>query len=571
MRPAAALALALLAAFGPGAAAPTSPAPPTPPAAPMRLGAASNFSQGWSEPAGRAVPDLPVRRLRDGIRWAEVERAPGRYTFDKPITTWPDRFAGGGVAITLTVNWGNPLYDGGDTPHSPRALAAFGRFAAAVVRRFPQVDTLEIGNEVNSANFVSGPVKQAGLARRGAYHLAMVRAAAAAVKGVRPDVRVLGGSTHSLPGGFIQPLLDLPGAEDIEGLALHPYTTPIDQLPAQFALLRRHAPTAARPFHITEFGSADPARAADDLVRGYATLAALGAAEMDWYPLNERGDGLVPLVRRDGTRTDAGRAFAFVQARLDGLPARDESPDRFTYVRAFGPKAWVVWGAARPIAIDAGKVTAFDATGARLDPGRLELREDRALVLIGQVPLDRAGLVRLGCSPLAADSFHQFGYPRPGTRRAVGDGFQRFVRVGGHELPFEVMPGQQRTGVPWTPYLGRADMPGLRLMADNLLPAVEGAQGALVHRFTADRDRRLRVIAEFAPSARSRDGIAVTVTQGGRDLLTRRGAGPIAIDLRLKLGKGERLDFAVTPGGDARGDTTRYRIRLVDESACPGS
>ena len=558
--------LALLAAIGPGAAAPTQPAP-TQPAA-MRLGAASNFSQGSSEPAARAVFDLPVHRLRDSIRWAEVERTAGRYTFDKPITTWPDRFAGGDVAITLTLNGGNPLYDDGDTPHSPRALAAFGRFAAAVVRRFPRIDTLEIGNEVNSANFVSGPVKQAGLARRGAYHLALVRAAAAAVKGVRPNVRVLGGSTHSVPGGFLWPLLDLPGAQAIEGLALHPYTTPIDQLPAQFALLRRHAATAARPIHVTEFGSADPDRAADDLVRGYATLAALGTTEMDWYPLNERGDGLVPLVRRDGTRTAAGKAFAFVQSRLGGLPARDVSPDRFTFVRAFGPNIRVVWGAPRPVAIDAGKVTAFGATGDRLAPSALALREDRVLVLVGSTSLERSGPVRFGCNPLVADSFYQFGYPRPGTRRAVGDGFLRLVRVGGHELPFEVMPGQQRTGVPWTPYLGRADMPDLRLMADSLLPAVKGPQGAVVHRFIADRDRRLRVLADFAPSARSRDGIAVTMAQGGRDLLARRGTGPIAFDTRIAIRKGERLDFAVEPGGDARGDTTRYRIRLFDEAAC---
>lgn len=562
-RVAAACVLALLAGIGPSTAAPRQ-------AAPMRLGAASNFSQGWSQQAQQAVLDLPVPRLRDSIRWSEVERTPGRYTFDKPITTWPDRFAGSKVNITLTLNWGNPLYDNGDTPYSARALAAFGRFAAAVVQRFAQIDTLEIGNEFNSANFVTGPVKEAGLAKRGAYHLAMVRAAASAVKAVRPDVRVLGGSTHSLPGGYLWPLLKLPGAQAIEGLALHPYTTPIDQLPAQFALLRRDAATDARPFYITEFGTADPQRAADHLVRGYATLAALGTAELDWYPLNDRGDGLIPLVRRDGTRTDAGKAFAFVQSRMGGLLARDASPDRFTFVRAFGPNIRVLWGAARPLAIDAGKVTAFDATGNRLDPNALQLREDRALVLIGTQSLERAGLVRLGCNPLVADSFYQFGYPLPGALGAAGDGFQRFARAGGHELAFEVMPGQQRTGVPWTPYLGRADMPNLRLMADSLLPAVKGPQGAVVHRFVADRDRRLHVVAEFAASASSRDGIEVTVAQGGRELLSRRGTGPIAIDLRLTLRKGERLDFAVGSGGDSQGDTTRYRIRLLDDAACAG-
>ena len=173
----------------------------------VAIGAASNFSQGWNDLTGKAVRDLQMVRLRDSIRWSEVERTPGRYQFDRPTTTWPDRFPG--VAITLTLNWGNPLHDNGHSPSSPEGLAAFGRFAAAVASRFPQVDTLEIGNEVNSANFVSGPVKDAGLAPRGAYHLAMVRAAAQAVQAVRPGMKVIGGSTHSLPAGFLWPLLDL--------------------------------------------------------------------------------------------------------------------------------------------------------------------------------------------------------------------------------------------------------------------------------------------------------------------------------------------------------------------------
>jgi hypothetical protein len=422
----------------------------------MRLGAASNFSQGWNEATWRAAQGLPLPRLRDSIRWEQVERTPGRYTFDRPTTAWPDRFEKSEARITLTLNWGNPLYDRGKTPHSPQALAAFGRFAAAVVTRFPQIDTLEIGNEINGSNFVSGPVKDAGLARRGPYHLAMVRAAAQAVHKVRPDVMVLGGSTHSLPAGFLWPLLDLPGARAIEGLALHPYTTPIDQLPAQIGVLRRHGPAARLPLHIAEFGTRDADHAADHLVRGYATLAALGATEMDWYPLNERGDGTIPLVRRDGSLTRAGQAFRFVQSHLTALSARDASPDPFTYVRRFGANIAVVWGSPRTLAIDPRKVTAFDATGARLDPGALALSEERVLVLMGTQSLDADRLIRFGCNPLVADSFHQFGYPLPGARQASGDGFERFVRSNARALPFAVMPGQQGRGVPWTPYLGRA-------------------------------------------------------------------------------------------------------------------
>lgn len=532
---------------------------------PTALGAATNFSQGWADATGRAARELPLTRIRDSIRWAEVERSPGRYAFDRPTTTWPDRFDNADTRITLTLNWGNPLYDGGDTPHSPAALTAFGRFAAAVVARFPQIDTLEIGNEINGGNFVSGPVKHAGLAMRGRYHLAMVRAAADAVATTRPGVRVIGGSTHSLPAGFLWPLLDLPGAGAIEGLALHPYTTPVDQLPAQIGLLRRHGPAARLPLHITEFGSPDPRRAAADLLRGYATLAALGAAEFDWYPFNERGDGMVPLVRRDGTLTGAGRAFRFARSTLAGKTAQDASPDPFTEMRMFGPAIAVVWGEPRALSIDAASVTAYDATGARLDPRTLSLAEDRPVLLLGTRRLVAGTHYRFACSTLVADSFRQFGYPLPGRGQTAGDGFDRLAGQDGRQSPFEVLPGQQRAGVLWTPYLGLGAAPALRLTADTMLPT---PGNAVIHRFTAQRDGQFRLVARFEPGGNSTDGIAVTLQQGGRKLLERTGTAPIAIDLRLSLRQGEALILTVGARAEARGDTTRYRIRVFDEQRC---
>lgn len=538
-----------------------------PPAAPTRLGAASNFSQGWNADTGQAALDLPLPRLRDSIRWEDVERTRGVYSFDKPTTTWPDRFAQSGARITLTLNWGNPLYDNGETPHSPEALAAFGRFAAAVVQHFPQIDTLEIGNEINSANFVSGMVKDAGIDERGRYHLAMVQAAAEAVHAVRPGVIVLGGSAHSLPAGFLWPLLDLPGAGAIQGLAVHPYTTPIDQLPAQVAFLRLHGPAARLPLYVTEFGSQDPQRAADDLVRSYATLATLGTAEADWYPFNERGDGLIPLVARDGSVTNAGKAFRFVQARLSGRVGRDASPDRFTFVRAFGNDVQVVWGAPRPLTVDPGKITAYDATGARLDTRPLALAEDRALVLVSSQPLDAGQFITWGCQTLVADSFYQFGYPPDGPSQAPRDGFQRFVLSGGRELPFEAMPGQQRPGVPWTPYLGLSDTGSVRLMADTMLPAT-GPNGGIIHRYVATREGRVHLLADFAPSADSADGITVAAALDGKALLSRSGSAPITIDLQVPMRKGQPLTLTVGPGASTRGDTTRYRIRIVDEERC---
>ena len=536
------------------------------PEAPLVLGAASNFSQGWNDQTFEAALRLPVTRFRDGIRWSEVETSPGKYVFDKPRTAYIAELGKRGARLTLTLNWGNPLYDNGDTPHSPEALAAFEKFVTEMVSRYPAIDTIEVGNEFNGANFVSGLVKEAGLAKRGRYHLAMVRSAVQAVKAVRPEVKVLGGATHSLPGGYIWPLLDGGGAELFDGLAVHPYTTPIDQLAAQIGVLRRHPAARTMPLHVTEFGSRDADRAGDDLVRAYATMASLGVRELDWYPLNERGDGHIPLIGRDLAPTAAGEAFRFVQEQLADRVGKDVSPDRFTFLHAFGRNTWVAWGAARTVAIGAG-VEAYDATGAHLPSSDLRLAEDRALILVGNRRLRSGGNVTFGCNPLVADSFYQFGYPEEGQTQADGDGFERFVAKGARELPLETLPGQQRSNVPWNPYLGLAAMPQLRLTADSMLPALTG-NDAIVHRYTATSDLVANLNARFTPSAESADGISVTVSLNGDVIFERSGNSSIEVERALQLKAGDEVSLAVSANGTSRGDTTDYRIRLFDEAKC---
>lgn len=544
---------------------------PIAPREPLLLGTASNFSQGWNPRTYDAAAALSVTRFRDGIRWSEVERSPGSYTFDKATTTYMARLGQRGDRLTLTVNWGNPLYDAGKTPHTARALAAFGKFVAAMAARYPAIDTIEVGNEFNGANFVSGPVKAADLAKRGQYHLAMVRSAANAVKSVQPDVRVLGGATHSLPAGYLWPLLDGEGAHLFDGLAVHPYTTPIDQLATQIGVLRRHPAARTMPLHVTEFGSRDPDRAGDDLVRAYAVMASLGVRELDWYPLNDRGDGHVPLINRDLSLTSAGKAFRMVKERLARSPGRDISPDRFTFIHAFGPNTWVMWGAPRSVRVDADSVVVFDATGTHRPVGDHVLSEDRVLVLVGKQSLGLGGNVALGCSPLIADSFYQFGYPHAGQTRVDGDPFQRFARSGGRELPFETLPGQQRNNVPWNPYLGISDLPQLRLSADSMLPALRGGDAAIVHRYIAPQDMVVTLRAGFTPSADSADGIGVEVARNGRVLFERSGKAPISVDLQMRLAPGDILSLATSPDRTTAGDTTDYRIRLFDERRCGGS
>ncbi|MCJ2183910.1 hypothetical protein MTR62_14575 [Novosphingobium sp. 1949] len=541
-----------------------------------------------------AAPTLGLTRLRDSLRWPDVEREKGRYRFDSASTRYPDLMLQRAMHLTLTINTTNPLYDGGKTPHSPDALAALGRFAAALVERYPAIDTLEIGNEINGANFVTGPVREGGLDARRQVHLATVRAVSAAVARVRAEVTVLGGATHSLPGGFLWPLLENDPQHAITGLALHPYTTPIDQLPAQLGVLCRSPAVSGRGVFVTEFGSATPRTAPDDLVRGFVTLAALGAREMDWYPLSPRGDGLVALVDRRGARTPTGRAFSFVQSHLAGKPALAQSPDRFTFITRFATHAWVLWGAPRPLTLTGTGSQAFDASGEPLGHANLRLAPDRALIVLADGNADPAHTpFTLGCSPLVADSFYQFAYPAaprtgpdenarhtppqpPGT-------FERFAWVKGQRQDFVTLPGQQRSGVPWTPYLGLPGYRAARIDAQVLRPDFGREDGAFVLRLRPPHKGVFRLEATLAPvsSAHATGSLPLTLsletprTPPVSEPLDR--ATTLTRTILFEAGEALTVRFAANRAGQSVGPDSprprtgavRYRVQLFDDAACP--
>ena len=553
---------------------------------PMSLGAATNFSQGGGQRLIDAAANLPVRHFRDGIRWGTVERTPGSYRFDRARANYPAALAERGGDLVLTVNWGNPLYDRGQTPHSAAALEAFGKFVAAMVNRYPAITAVEVGNEFNSDNFVNGTVRDAGLAERGRYHLAMVRSAAQAVRAVRPDVRILGGSTHSVPAGYLWPILEAgraaggDGAHLLDGLAIHPYKTPIDQLAAQIGVLRRHPAAANMPIEITEFGSNDPARAADDLVRGYATLASLGVASLYWYPLHDRGDGMVPLISPGGGVTGAGEAFRFVQAQLAEKSARDISPDAFTFVHQFGDDTLVLWGEPRSVTITAPGIEARDATGRMLDPQQLQLSADQPIVLLGDQAIALGRDVALGCSTLVADSFYQFSYPllpgdlgedagapTPKTR------FTSFATINGQRADWITRPGQERRNVPWVPYLVAEGQPGLQLSAERMqFPRAGNSSRSIAHVFRPDTAGRYRIEAQIERGAEAQDGTNARFAIGERTVETFTDQKNIAFEQVIDMSSGEAFTISIDPAahnGSARGMAYRLQAHRLDN--CPAA
>lgn len=526
------------------------------------LGAASNFGQVWAPDMFKAALALGVRNFRDAVYWDDVQQPDGQFAFATASTTFPDLMAAAGQTMSLTVNNGHPAFDGGVTPYTPAGIAAFARDAAETVKRFPAITAVEVGNEINSANFVTGPLKAEPLDQRALGYLAILRAVHDAVRAVNPKVRILGGGVHSIPVGYLAPMFAAGAAGAMDALALHTYTTPAEQLVRQIAVFRQLPGAADLPLDVTEFGEPDLAKAPGVLLRNYCQMALAGVNRAVWYPLNPRGDGLAPLI--DATRqvTATGRTFHRIASLMEGVPVTNVAPDPFTYACLFGTRTLVIWGTPRALHLPRADLTATDPTGATLDPATLTLSETDPIVVTGAMPLTLGTDVTLAPQAVIADSYDQFAYP--GVPGQPADPFTRVAVEGGAVLPLERHGGQDRQGAPWTPYLGVPGTTFARLTADVLLPGAHAdKQVVIVHRFTAPADMTVAAESRLSPASRSEDGIRFDLTLNGAPIdgavLT---APSDRITPPLHLKSGDVLAFAVGPNVTPTGDATDYRFTL---------
>lgn len=520
-----------------------------------RLGAASNFGQGWDADMLDAAQALGVRDLRDGVYWRDVEQD-GARRFDTFRTAYPALLEARGMGMSLTVNNGHPDYDGGVTPHTPEGVAGFADHAAALVRRYPAIDAVEVGNEMNSATFTSGPMRAADLAGRAVFYTRLLAATRAAVTEVRPDLRILGGAAHSIPLAWFRALSDAGAPAHMDAVVVHPYTTLPEHFGRQVALLRGVPGFADLPIEVTEFGDEDAATAPATLIKYHCKMALAGVTRAVWYPLNPRGDGLAPLIGADDEVTAVGRAFALADRHLAGRTVRDVSPDPFTHACLYDDRALVIWGEPRALSVADG-IEVLGPDGESVEDPALD--RVRPLVLLAQDRPVIGETVTLGPQDTVADSFHQFAYPGQD-----GDGFRRFTRIGGEEAPFALRGGQQANGVPWTPYLGSPRDGMLRMDGVFLLPSGDGnAPGEVVHEHVVAEALRGALDIHLAPSERTTDGIVARVTLNGAEIDRRVviAAADYALG-PLDLAQGDVLRIIVGPGDSARGDATRYRFTL---------
>lgn len=543
----------------------------------MELAAATHFSQGWPPAIAAPARGIGVAIVRDELNWTDVERRPGEYRFEGPRSLHPQWLAARGIESRLVFPaYGNPLYDDGHTPHSPEGLRAFAAFVAAALRRFPEVRVIEIGNEFNAQNFVSGPVRDRPYAERASLYAALLCAVAERVRPEFPGVTIIGGAAHSVPVEYLRATFAAGALACSDGIAVHPYTSPPEQLASHLALLRAAMGDAPQPIHASEFGREGPdfEATADYLLRMVAVMAADGVASATWYALREQpwNKGM-ELLTTAGAPRPAGAAFALAQRLLSFGPVRRIESDAFTHLYLFGDRALVAWGAPRSLAIDR-PVGWLDSRGAPRPAGPVELREDAPVVAIREDGgLSTAGIA-LGPQRRIADSFFQFDATNGG-----GPGRWSWLerRGDGAEAPLETMGGGEVQAEGWRPYLGGRWRRPLGVTETTVTSADFGAGAdparsfAVVERFAVAAQASAALCAMWRVAEGSGGDVAVAVRLNGATLGEVdpvRGEARIAV-AGLALAAGDVLDFEIRPTAPSHGAGTVER-RFSISVATPG-
>ncbi|PDT50432.1 hypothetical protein CO661_02060 [Sinorhizobium fredii] len=546
----------------------------------MRLGAVTHFSQGWNLSLVPEAKELGVHSVRDSIAWRLVEPAKHQYNFENPRVSYVARVAAAEVSLVLVVNSFNPNYDEGLTPYTSEGREALANFVLETLNRFPEIKTVEIGNEFNGKNFVKGPVREAPYSERDDYYFEILRTVYERVKPARPDVSVLGGATHSVPVDYLSEMFSLGALDFMDGVAIHPYTSTAEDLGAQLAMLRKAMGDKQRDIYITEFGTGSPQPGVVPayMLKFVSVMSAHKVKAAYWYALmRQKWFPDMELVDQHGRPSTAGEAFRFIQEQLlangDGV---DVSPDDFSYAFQFGQHAMVLWGEPRQVKFMV-PVEVYDATGTPVPTFSGRLDPDRPVIIKSGEALIMGETVQLAPTDLVGDSYHQFHLPGSvDAGKDLAGKWSYFARgTSGEPRKLSVIGGGQRNNEPWIPYVGVPRLRPLMITSEGVNPAAFGKEGdrrrewSTVERFTVPADMTVRIVGEWNVSDKSEDGAALTVLHNGAELHS----GPIGdksnkYELKLDLDNvavkaGDQIDFIVGVGSTARGrHLTNRRIQI---------
>lgn len=563
--------------------------------APQRLpgpqvwGVATHCAQGMDPAVLPTLARAGIGLIRDEMYWDQVERERGSYALPHRFAAYHAAAQEAGLETLLLLSFANPLYDGGQTPHTPAGRTAFAAYGRELRRLLAgRARAWEVWNEFNGS-FCQGPAEE----DRPRHYAMLLRESARHLKRDQPGAVVLGGAAVLQPLPWFEDLFALGVLADLDGLVIHPYRAlpegvdrEIDELRA---LMRRHG--GEKPIHVTETGLDAPSEHAWErglglfekareesaryLVRQLALLRKAGCASISWYVATDTDlFKSMGLLRQEIDVAGAGPfaatatyvAYANLISQLGDRPFREREGDQ-PYSRSWclrfgdGIEAVRVCWATRPAAFDLhtdAPLTVTDIMG----------------VSRSVVPED--GVVRLPVGPEAV-------YVRGGISHvdAVPDGFTAIAASnedfsagqGGSGWSYGFRQGLAGAFQPmtWTrtTWDWRWTAKGMQFLhqgRDGCEPEGNAADPWYVdRRWTCPTAGDLVLAGTIASVDAQGDGLDLHVQVDGRTVWSRTVAGGEGAELavQVSVGAGSVIDILVGPNQDTAYDACRLDLRVL--------
>ncbi len=315
---------------------------------------------GKAAPSGISQPPAVFGTLRlwdSGTTWALLEPNRGRWQFGQLDRWMAVVKPGQEVILTLgqSPTWASsdpsrPSYYGSGASAAPVSLTDWANYIKIVAQRYKgKIKYYEVWNEPNDPTFYSGSVAELA---------ALTQAAAAALKSVDPDARLITAPAYS--SGYLDRYLATGSAQYADIIGYHVYATPPEEAARQLAnvgLVLAKYNLAAKPLWDTEGGSGDQSTpipvATTYMVRKYLTDLAFGASNFGWYgwaPVTPFAVGTVENNTR--IQTDAAKAFVVARDWLAGASvaaATIDAAQNWTITLKFadGRRGIIVWNPVR--------------------------------------------------------------------------------------------------------------------------------------------------------------------------------------------------------------------------------
>lgn len=255
-----------------------------------RFGVQTKFETGLYIDAARQARALGFGTVRNSVHWATNEKVKGKYDFSRYQGVF-DRVSANGLKVLAIVNSGNPLYGNPQYPKSKTAVRAYGKYAAAIAKRF-DLEGLEVFNEFNHKPFNAG-------CRTGACYAPLLKSVSTYANKVKPKLPIIAGATAQYDDAFFTSLWRKSGAKYADAMSYHPYW--ITDKPERLTSVAKQArATMSRyakktlPMWITEIGTSAQSprpvlRQPSLLMRSEVLALANKVKKIYWYELINTG------------------------------------------------------------------------------------------------------------------------------------------------------------------------------------------------------------------------------------------------------------------------------------------